>query len=79
MPAISFGLGIFGVVCLYLFVMACVMFSINTYKEDPNLTKVEQGLASKIEFQGHTYVVWSINYGGGMVHDPDCTCNKHIK
>ncbi len=44
--------------------------------QDPNLTKTVQGHASKIEFQGHSYVVWSVNLGGGIVHDPDCKCRK---
>lgn len=47
------------------------------YKPDPNLQKVEQGKASKIEYQGHSYVVWSINLGGGIVHDPDCKCHHN--
>lgn len=45
-------------------------------KKDENLQEVEQGKASKINYQGHSYVVWSINFGGGIVHDPDCECNN---
>lgn len=45
-------------------------------KKDENLQEVEQGKASKISYQGHSYVVWSINFGGGIVHDPDCQCNN---
>lgn len=44
--------------------------------KDKNLEKVEQGSASKIFYQNHSYVVWSINSGGGIVHDPDCRCNS---
>ncbi len=43
---------------------------------DKNLEKVSQGMMSKVHYQGHTYVVWSINVGGGCVHDPDCNCLK---
>jgi hypothetical protein len=62
-------------VCLMAFIIAIIWNKEGT-KGDPNLMKVEQGLASKIEFQGHSYVVWSINLGGGIVHDPDCKCKK---
>ena len=43
---------------------------------DPNLETAAQGKVSKIEYKDHTYVVWSINFGGGIVHDPDCKCLK---
>lgn len=76
MPATSFGLSIFLAVCVYMIIMGCVASSIGTPKEDPNLIKTVQGHTSKIEFQGHTYVVWSVNMGGGIVHDPDCICNN---
>lgn len=43
-------------------------------KEDPNLETVSQGKMSTVFYHGHSYVVWGINSGGGVVHDPDCKC-----
>lgn len=43
---------------------------------DKNLQKVEQGSMSIVTYHDHTYIVWSINMGGGIVHDPDCECFK---
>lgn len=52
--------------------------SYSSVSSDPNLKKVEQGKASKITYNDHSYVVWNINLGGGIVHDPDCQCrSKH--
>lgn len=63
---------LFTIICCFL-----VVYSLNNCKsEDKNLQNVEQGKASKITYQGHSYVVWSINLGGGIVHDPDCPCNN---
>lgn len=44
--------------------------------EDKNLENVEQGKMSKVNYKDHTYVVWSLTCAGGIVHDPDCECNK---
>lgn len=44
--------------------------------KDKNLKKVEQGLMSKVHYENHSYIVWSINAGGGIVHDPNCQCEK---
>ena len=33
-------------------------------------------LCRKIEFQGHTYITWKFMNAGGMVHDPDCKCQR---
>ena len=44
--------------------------------KDVNLKKVEQGLASKITYNDHSYIVWSVNLGGGIVHDPECKCKS---
>ena len=44
--------------------------------KDPNLKKVEQGKMSVVHYNDHSYIVWSINAGGGFVHDPDCRCRK---
>jgi len=48
-------------------------------KTDKNLEKVSQGHMSKTFYQGHSYILWGINTGGGCVHDPDCPCKKEDK
>lgn len=57
-----------------IFVVLIVSLTSSSKPSDPNLQKVEQGTASKITYSNHSYVVWSINWGGGIVHDPDCQC-----
>ena len=33
------------------------------------------GHITKIEFEGHRYIVYSNSHGGvGLAHDPDCSC-----
>ncbi len=60
---------------IFLFIMAILnMYSPSSISTDPNLKKVEQGQMSKVTYNDHTYIVWSINLGGGLVHDPDCKC-----
>lgn len=59
------------IVCIFVVIMAIISPKSET---DKNLTRVEQGLMSKVSYQGHTYIVWSVNLGGGMTHDPDCNC-----
>jgi hypothetical protein len=70
--------GTIGFTSFFIFILIFCVYMSFTDKSlyDPNLTKTTQGQASKIEFQGHTYVVWSVNLGGGIVHDPDCKCRK---
>lgn len=63
LPAI---LGITSIVIIMLIAQSC--------SSDPNLKRVEQGQMSKVHYQDHSYIVWSINCGGGLVHDPDCKC-----
>ena len=41
---------------------------------DSNLKKVAQGKMSKVFYEEHSYVIWGINSGGGIVHDPECKC-----
>lgn len=50
------------------------MFKNPQSEKDENLQKVEQGQASIIHYQNHSYVVWSLNSGGGICHNPDCKC-----
>ena len=30
----------------------------------------------RVSFEGHTYIVRSDHYQGGICHDPDCPCMK---
>ena len=52
--------------------VAMIFTSCNT--NDSNLKKVAQGKMSKVLYEEHSYVIWGINSGGGIVHDPDCKC-----
>lgn len=62
-------------ISFFFFLIAIICCAKANYKPDPNLERVQQGKASKIVYQDHSYVVWSINLGGGIVHDPDCKCH----
>ncbi len=64
----------------FCLIVVFILFATATLKSsDTNLEKVEQGQMSKVFYQGHTYVVWSINFGGGISHDPDCKCFNNGK
>ena len=59
---------------------ACLLIFVAQNKKecDPHLKRLEHsnGRISKIEFEGHTYIIWGVNMGGGIVHDPDCQCGR---
>jgi hypothetical protein len=64
----------------FLFFSLIAVSSLLNYKpkSDPNLMNVEQGKMSIVHYKNHSYIVWSINLGGGIVHNPDCEClNKN--
>ncbi len=64
-------------IAITTFMLICVFGATScSDSRDPNLEKAIQGKVSKIEYKNHYYVVWSINFGGGIVHDPDCKCLK---
>jgi len=63
-------------ICAFFFSLSMLLLFGTFSSKDENLQKVEQGLMSKTTFKGHTYVIWSINSGGGIIHDPDCLCMK---
>lgn len=48
------------------------------YKKDSRLVSLpnNNGKMTKLEYDGHSYIGWSCNLGGGLVHDPDCLCQK---
>ena len=35
---------------------------------------LEDGVAKKIEYSGHSYIVFSDGHSFDVVHDPDCEC-----
>lgn len=63
-----------------LFITAAI-FAANQYEKDSNLEKLpySNGRMTKLEYQGHSYVAWAVNFGGGLVHDPDCSCRTAQK
>ncbi len=70
-------MNLYGIIFIYICLMGFIIwvnYDKEGFKGDPNLKKTVQGQTSKIEFQGHTYIVWSVNMGGGIIHDPDCKC-----
>ena len=60
-----------------------IMVGLLSYNEmsikDKNCKRVEHGTMTILNYKGHSYVAWSINMGGGIVHDPDCQCLKKEK
>ncbi len=58
----------------YIIIFFLICWIVYKPENDPNLKKVERGQMSKVNYQDHSYIVWSINAGGGLVHDPDCKC-----
>jgi hypothetical protein len=65
---------------ILVFVICCLFIA---YREDQDknkdVVKVRHGIISKIEFEGHSYVVWQQNVSDCIFHDPDCTCNEEKK
>ena len=59
-----------------LFAIFMFYISDNIKPKDKNLQNVEQGKMSIVNYQRHSYIVWSINCGGGICHNPDCECQK---
>lgn len=58
----------------------CLLMYLSTYlPKDENLQRVEQGKMSIVNYCGHSYIVWSVNLGGGMCHNPDCECRLEKK
>ena len=40
---------------------------------------MQHGQMSKVFYGDHSYIIWGINAGGGIVHDPDCKCKEGEK
>jgi len=68
---------IFACLPLALLIVYCLY---RAYTEEPRVKnptyRTEHGIASKITFSGHSYVVWQQNLSDCIVHDPDCECKK---
>lgn len=56
-----------------IFLLACVY---EKDGQDSDVKKLKHGRASKVEFGGHSYVVWQQNITDCIIHDPDCNCQK---
>lgn len=58
--------------------MAYISYSSEGLVKSP-VFKLSHGIASKVEFEGHSYVIWQQNWTDCIIHDPDCQCNKKDK
>lgn len=61
----------------FLFLGFCIYKIISSESNSSDVVKLKHGIASKIEFEGHTYVVWQQNMSDCIVHDPNCECFKN--
>lgn len=69
---------------MLLFFLSFILIFFSIYmshndEKDINLEKAKHGMISVIEYKGHSYIIWGINAGGGIVHDPDCKCSSKEK
>lgn len=53
----------------------CAFKSAKQEKLHENISH-NRGKITTFEYRGHSYIAWSINSGGGLVHDPDCKCKE---
>ena len=68
---------LFPLAVLYTILLGfCIYKAYTEEPKDKNLQRVEQGQMSIVTYQDHSYIVWSINLGGGICHNPDCECYK---
>jgi len=69
--------------CLYFIpVILFFLFAMYmSYTEPPKpvIEKVGHGKASKVAFEGHSYVIWQQNFSDCIVHDPNCKCRVKEK
>lgn len=42
------------------------------------IEKVDHGKMSKMEYDDHTYVIWSSGFTNIVLHDPSCKCIKNM-
>ena len=64
---------------LYLGIVALIFFFILMIaldKKKPDVINVQHGRASKIEFDGLSYIIWQQNFSDCILHDPDCKCKE---
>jgi len=55
------------------------MYMSYTEPPKPVIEKVGHGKASKVAFEGHSYVIWQQNFSDCIVHDPNCKCRVKEK
>lgn len=66
---------------MYYFIIVPTLISflfvyfVKTYEK--TYTKLEHGCIATQEYNGHTYICYTINMGAGIVHDPNCKCQKN--
>ena len=73
-----------GVLCFLIgLICASCSYAITSAPDDVSITEAKcigikdisnYGHITKIEFEGHRYIVYSNGYGVGLTHDPDCSC-----
>ena len=65
---------------LWYILPGIILFGFGIYKaatkpsNKPEVVNVKHGIASKVDFDGHSYVVWQQNWSDCILHDPDCKC-----
>lgn len=45
-------------------------------QEQVQLGDMYGGLLKTVNYRGHSYIIYSGRYQGGIAHDPDCPCQK---
>jgi hypothetical protein len=69
----------FGLILIFLGFLVYGAYKAHAERlKDENLIKVEQGMMSVVTYKDHSYIVWSINFGGGIYHNPDCKCKNKV-
>lgn len=73
----SKGLIGFGGLALFVGILLLIQVSCQRSEELESKDLGWYGKVQKIEFEGHTYVIWASYNRGTMLHDPDCRCGIH--
>lgn len=65
-----------------MLIIGLMIFSILTSCENNekkyHVLPHNNGKIARLEYENHTYIGWTCNFGAGLVHDPDCKCSKDI-
>ena len=62
------------IICFYAAIMCACTGNKNKY--DQTDFGLGVGKISKINYEGHTYLIRVDGYKGGMCHDENCACKK---